>query len=107
DMINDISGLTFDPAMAAVVAESGLPVVIAHIRKTPRTMQRAPRYRKLMPEIAAFLRRSIERAVHAGVREDRIIVDPGIGFGKRRRDNLVILKQLSVLRSLGRPILIG
>lgn len=107
DLINDISGLTFDPAMATVVAQSGLPVVISHIRKTPRTMGRPPRYRQLMPEIAAFLRRGIERAVRAGVREDRIVVDPGIGFGKRRRDNLAILRQLAVLRSLGRPILIG
>lgn len=107
DMINDISGLTFDPAMPAVAAHSGLPVVITHIRKTPRTMRRPPRYRRLMPEIADFLRQSIERAVRAGVREDRIVVDPGIGFGKRRKDNLAILRELSVLRSLGRPILIG
>ena len=107
DMINDISGLTFDPAMPAVAAETGLPVVISHIRRTPRTMRKAPRYRHLMPEIAAFLRRGIERATRAGVRPERIVVDPGIGFGKRRRDNLVILRQLPVLRSLGRPILIG
>src|SRR5437867_5095516 len=107
DLINDISGLTHDPAMAAVVAESGLPVVIQHIRGTPETMQRNPRYAHLLPEIAAFLRSRIETIVRAGVREDKIVVDPGIGFGKRRRDNLAILRNLSVLRSLGRPILIG
>jgi dihydropteroate synthase len=107
DLINDISGLTFDPAMAAVAAESGLAVVVSHIRGVPRLMQRAPRYRHLIPEIARFLRRQIERAVRAGVREDRLAVDPGIGFGKRRRDNLAVLRHLGVLRSLGRPILVG
>jgi dihydropteroate synthase len=107
DLINDVSGLTFDAAMAATVADSGLPVVIQHIRGTPQTMQNAPRYAHLLPEIAAFLRAQIDRAVRAGVREDKIIIDPGIGFGKRRRDNLAILRHLRVLASLGRPILVG
>ncbi len=107
DLINDVSGLTFDPAMAAAVADSGLPVVIQHARGTPQTMQRAPRYAHLLPEIAAFLRAQIDRAIRAGVREDKIIIDPGIGFGKRRRDNLAILRHLHVLASLGRPILVG
>jgi dihydropteroate synthase len=107
DLINDTSGLTYDPAMASAIAESGLPVVIQHMRGTPETMQRNPRYAHLLPEIAAFLRAQMERAVRAGVREDRIIVDPGIGFGKRRRDNLAILRHLRVLTSLGRPILVG
>jgi dihydropteroate synthase len=107
DLINDISGMTHDPAMAAAVAESGLPVVLQHIRGTPGTMQKSPRYRHLMPEIAAFLRAQIEKAVRAGVREDKIVIDPGIGFGKRRRDNLAILRNLEVLTSLGRPILVG
>jgi len=107
DLINDVSGLSHDPAMAATVADSGLPVVIQHTRGTPETMQRFPRYRHLLPEIAAFLRARIDQAVRAGVREDRIVVDPGIGFGKRRRDNLAILRHLRALTSLGRPILIG
>jgi dihydropteroate synthase len=107
DLINDISGLTHDPAMAAVVAETGLPIVIQHIRGTPLTMQTNPRYAHLLPEIAAFLRARIETIVRAGVREDKIIVDPGIGFGKRRRDNLAILRHLRTLTSLGRPILVG
>ena len=107
DLINDISGLTMDPAMAAAVAESGLPVVIQHIRGRPETMRRPKRYRRLLPEIAAFLRRQIGLARRAGVREERIIVDPGIGFGKGRRDNLAILRHLEVLRGLGRPILVG
>ncbi len=107
DLINDISGLSFDPAMPAAVAESGLPVVISHIRKTPRTMGTPPRYARLIPDIAAFLRRQIALALTAGVRPDRIVIDPGIGFGKRRRDNLAILRNLPALRSLGHPILIG
>ncbi len=107
DLVNDISGLRFDAEMPAAIAESGLPVVISHIRGRPRTMQRSPRYGHLLPEIAAFLRRRIERVVAAGVAEERIVIDPGIGFGKRRRDNLAILRHLSALRSLGRPILVG
>ncbi len=107
DLINDISGMTFDAAMPAVAAETGLPVVIQHIRGTPRTMQRSPRYRHLLPEIAAFLRSRIDLAIRAGVPEERVVVDPGIGFGKRRRDNLAILRHLAALRSLGRPILVG
>jgi len=107
DLVNDISGLGFDPLMPEVIAESRLPVVISHIRGTPLTMQRAPRYGHLLPEVARFLRRRIARAVEAGISEERIVVDPGIGFGKRRRDNLAILRHLRVLRSLGRPILVG
>jgi dihydropteroate synthase len=107
DLVNDISGLSFDPAMAAAVAEPGVPVVISHIRKTPRTMTKPPRYRHLLPEIAAFLRRQVALALAAGVRRDRILIDPGIGFGKKRWDNLVVLRHLATLRSLGHPILIG
>jgi dihydropteroate synthase len=106
-LINDISGLSFDPAMAAVAAEHQVPVVIQHIRGRPLTMQRAPRYGRLLPDVAAFLRCAIERALRAGLREDRIVIDPGLGFGKSRRHNLAILRHLGVLKSLGRPILVG
>src|SRR5262245_12070908 len=106
-LINDISGMSFDPAMAAVAAEHPVPVVIQHIRGRPSTMQKAPRYGRLLPEIAAFLRRAIDRARSAGLSEDRIVIDPGLGFGKTRRHNLAILRHLDVLRSLGRPILVG
>ncbi len=70
-------------------------------------MQKTPRYVHLLPEIAAFLRSRIEKAARAGVRRDKIIIDPGLGFGKRRLDNLAILRHLRVLTSLGRPILVG
>ena len=106
-LINDISGMTFDPAMPAVAAEYGLPVVLQHVRGRPASMQRAPRYSHLLAEIAAFLRAGIEKAARAGVPADRIVIDPGLGFGKTRRHNLEILRHLAVLRSLGRPILIG
>lgn len=107
DLINDISGMSFDPAMPAVVAEAGAPVVLQHIRGRPRTMQRAPRYLNLVPDIARTLRERIAVARRAGIRDDRIVIDPGIGFGKRRADNLAILKHLPLLASLGKPILIG
>jgi dihydropteroate synthase len=107
DLINDISGMTFDPAMPAIVGEAGAPVVLQHIRGTPRTMQRAPRYRALVADVARVLRARVAAARTAGVRDDRIVIDPGIGFGKRRADNLALLRFLPVLRSLGRPILVG
>jgi dihydropteroate synthase len=106
-LVNDISGMTFDPAMAAVAAEYGLPVVLQHLRGRPATMQRAPRYGLLLPEIAAFLRAVVARARRAGVAADRIAVDPGLGFAKRRRHNLALLRRLPSLRSLGLPILAG
>lgn len=106
-LINDISGLSFDPAMAAVAAEHQVPLVVQHIRGRPSTMQKAPRYGRLVPEIAAVLRAAIDRARSAGLSEDRIVIDPGLGFGKTRRHNLAILRHLGVLKSLGRPILVG
>jgi dihydropteroate synthase len=107
DLLNDVSAMTWDPAMPAVAAEYRLPVVLQHVRGRPATMQRAPRYRLLLPEIAAFLRAAAARAVAAGVDPDRLIVDPGFGFGKRRRHNLALLRRLGTLASLGRPILAG
>jgi dihydropteroate synthase len=106
-MINDISGLRFDPDMASVIAETGVPVVLMHIKGTPRDMQRDPVYEDLMGEILGLLEESIGNALRAGIREDQIIIDPGIGFGKRLQDNLDILKNLGELRILGRPILLG
>lgn len=107
-MVNDVSALRFDPAMALLVAAAGVPIVLMHMRGTPQTMQEAVRYHDLMGEIEAFLAERISWACAAGVREDRIIVDPGIGFGKSlERDNFTILRDLGALRSLGRPLMVG
>jgi len=106
-MINDISGLRFDPQMSAVAARYDTPLIIMHIKGSPKTMQQAPHYDDLMGEIIAYLREGIERAEQAGVDPHQVVVDPGIGFGKRIQDNLVILNRLDELTVLERPILIG
>ena len=106
-MVNDISGLRFDAAMAPLVAERGAPAVVMHMKGTPRTMQQGPQYRDPVAEICAWLRESLEAASRAGIPEDRLIVDPGIGFGKTMEHNLEILARLREFRTLGRPILVG
>jgi dihydropteroate synthase len=106
-MVNDVSGMTRDPAMPAVVAEHRTLVVLQHTRGRPRTMQRTVRYRAVVPEVSAFLRAALARARRAGIPGEHVIVDPGFGFGKRRAHNLALLRHLGVLRSLGRPILAG
>lgn len=107
DMINDISGLRFDSEMKQVVAKYKVPLVLMHIKGTPRNMQNNPHYDCLMGEIISYLRESIITAKEAGIDEEKIIVDPGIGFGKSVEHNLEIINKLSELKSLGRPILIG
>jgi dihydropteroate synthase len=106
-MINDISALRFDPEMAKVAADAGVPVILMHMQGTPRDMQKNPTYNDLIGEILAFLKDAIERAVKAGVRKDLIIIDPGIGFGKNLYHNLEIIRELSRLGSLDMPILLG
>ncbi len=107
-MINDISGLRFDPQMPSVAARFDTPLIIMHIKGTPKTMQEDPRYEDLMGEIIAYLREGIDRAERVGgVDPHQVIVDPGIGFGKRVEDNLMILKRLPELTCLGRPLIIG
>ncbi|UCG79477.1 MAG: dihydropteroate synthase [Nitrospirota bacterium] len=106
-IVNDISGLRFDSEMANVVAEHQIPVVIMHIKGTPKNMQKDPIYGNLIDEIRVYLKESINIATEAGVHEDKIIVDPGIGFGKTYEDNLEIIKRLDELKDIGRPILIG
>lgn len=104
-IINDISGMAFDPQMAEVAAENNTPVVLMHLQGTPGTMQKNPNYKNLMEEIFTVLDQRCRRAVERGVRQ--VIVDPGIGFGKRMNDNFEILRRLGELRSLGYPILLG
>jgi len=106
DMINDVSSLR-DPAMLPLLVERGAPVVLMHMRGSPRTMQQETRYDDLLVELAAFLRDRAESAVAAGLSDDKIIVDPGIGFGKSVDGNLMILGRLQLLQQVGKPILIG
>ena len=106
-MVNDISGLRFDPEMKEVVAKYNVPVVLMHIKGTPKNMQENPQYDNLMEEIRTYLLESIEIARESGIDEDKIIIDPGIGFGKTLDDNLKILKNLSEFKNLGRPVMIG
>jgi len=107
DMVNDISGLRMDEKMAQLVAERDVPVVIMHIQGTPRNMQDNPQYEDVVGEIIAFLRERIEVALEAGIKKDKIIIDPGIGFGKTVEHNLQIMHSLSQFKSLGQPILLG
>lgn len=106
-IINDISGLKFDPEMPYVAAKYKTPVVIMHIKGTPQDMQKNPYYNALIPEIIEYLRASIITAKEVGIQEDKIILDPGIGFGKLPEHNLQIIKNLKEFALLGKPILIG
>jgi dihydropteroate synthase len=106
-IVNDITGLRADPMMAEVAARAGAGVVAMHILGRPRTMQHAPVYKDVLLEVAEFLAGSVELAIAAGVRRDRIVVDPGIGFGKTLEHNLEILRRLAELCALGQPVLIG
>ncbi|MEE9192609.1 MAG: dihydropteroate synthase [Candidatus Aerophobetes bacterium] len=107
EMVNDISALRFDPDLRKIVAGYGVPVVLMHIKGTPKNMQDNPRYGSLMEEIISYLDSSIKLAEEAGADGRGIIVDPGIGFGKTTAHNLEILRRLEELASLGKPILVG
>jgi dihydropteroate synthase len=104
-IINDISGLTFDPEIMNVAKEFSASLIIMHIKGTPRNMQVNPFYENVISEIYEFLEKQIQKAKGAGVED--IIVDPGIGFGKRVEDNFEILKNLSEFKKLGYPVLVG
>jgi dihydropteroate synthase len=106
-MINDITAFRSDPDMVHVAAKAEVPVVLMHMKGTPENMQDNPTYDDVVSEIGAFLKEAVARAVQGGVREDRIIVDPGIGFGKTFDHNLVIIRDLSRFASVGRPLLLG
>lgn len=106
-IINDISALNFDPEMALVAAEAGVPLVLMHIKGTPAHMQENPTYNDLIPEILEYLKNAVDHAKGVGVREEMIIIDPGIGFGKTFDHNLEILQELDRFHTLRRPILLG
>lgn len=105
-LINDISGLRC-AAMRRLVARLELPVVIMHMRGRPRTMQKRPHYRDVLAEVAAFIRGRLAAAVEAGVKRHRLIVDPGIGFGKKLEHNITLLRGIPRLKRMGRPVLVG
>jgi dihydropteroate synthase len=108
EIINDVSAMRYDRKMAGVMAASRVPVILMHMRGTPRTMQEGDlHYRSLTGEIIRFLGMRIEKAVAEGVARENIIVDPGIGFGKRTEDNFTLIRHLRELKTLGRPIALG
>jgi dihydropteroate synthase len=106
-MINDISGLRFDPQMPTVAVRYDTPLIIMHIKGIPKMMQQDPLYENLMGEIIDYLREGMAKAEQEGVDPHQVIIDPGIGFGKRVQDNLLIINRLSELNTLDRPLLIG
>ena len=107
DIINDVGGFGLDGSMLSCAARTGLPYVLSHIQGTPATMQNSPSYDDLLTEVQLYFQEKMREAELAGISRDRIILDPGLGFGKRTEDNLLILKELESFRSLGRPLLIG
>lgn len=106
-LVNDVTALRGDPELAGVVAEAGAYLCLMHMRGEPRTMQERPRYDDVASEVAAFLEERLAAAVAAGIPEERICLDPGIGFGKTVEHNLELVRRLDVLLALGRPVLVG
>lgn len=106
-LVNDVSGFDFDPDLAAVVARSGLPVCLMHAQGVPATMQDDPRYDDVLLDVFDALAERIARAERAGIARDRIVIDPGIGFGKTLSHNLAILARISLFHALGCAILLG
>src|SRR5439155_13351895 len=106
-LVNDVTALRGDPGMAEVVAASGAYLCLMHMQGEPRTMQLDPRYDDVVSDVAAFLEERLSFAVAAGIEEERICLDPGIGFGKTVEHNLELLRRLDELAALGRPVLVG
>ncbi|MGA1875416.1 MAG: dihydropteroate synthase [bacterium] len=106
-LINDISGLHFDPHMAGIIAQYKSPVVLMHIQGTPKDMQKNPHYHNLIQEIKDYLQHGIDQGLQAGIPEHQIIIDPGIGFGKTVAHNLEIIQRLSEFQTMDKPILLG
>ena len=107
DIVNDIGGFGLDSGMLACAARTGLPYVLSHIKGTPADMQSAPAYDDLLSELNAYFKTKIDEAERAGLPKERILIDPGLGFGKRMEDNLSILKEVESLGALGCPLLLG
>jgi dihydropteroate synthase len=107
ELVNDVTALRGDPDLAGVVADSGAYLCLMHMRGEPRTMQVDPRYDDVAVEVAAFLEERLGVAVSAGVPEERVCLDPGIGFGKTVEQNFELVRRLDVLLALGRPVVVG
>ena len=106
-IVNDITALSAEPRIGGVTADAGAAAVLMHMQGTPATMQESPSYEDVMGEVAFFLEAAVKRAISAGLGDDQIAVDPGIGFGKTTEHNLAILRRLPELAVLGKPILVG
>ncbi len=107
DIVNDISALRFDPDMVNLVAAENVPIILMHMTGTPRTMQLEAHYGDVVAEVRNFLATRIDFATERGVKREKIIIDPGIGFGKTTEHNLALLRGLAGLASLGQPLLVG
>jgi dihydropteroate synthase len=107
DIINDVTGLRGDTAMAALAAETGAAVVVMHMHGEPRTMQASPQYADVVREVGEFFRHSLERAIASGIDPMSIALDPGIGFGKAQEHNLSLVRGLAAFLEFGRPLLVG
>jgi dihydropteroate synthase len=107
ELVNDVTALRGEPGLAEVVAESAAYLCLMHMQGEPRTMQTDPRYDDVVSEVAAFLEKRLAFAVEAGIDEDRVCLDPGIGFGKSVEHNFELIRRLDELVALGRPVLIG
>ncbi|MGH2943996.1 MAG: dihydropteroate synthase, partial [Solirubrobacteraceae bacterium] len=106
-IVNDVTALRGDPAMARLIAERGCDVCLMHMLGEPRTMQRDPRYGDVVADVRTFLAQRLDHAVGAGIAEQRVWLDPGIGFGKTIDHNLELLARLDELVALGRPVVVG
>jgi len=107
ELVNDVTALRGDPETAAVVAEAGAYVCLMHMQGAPRTMQASPTYDDVVSAVAAFLEERLRYAVDAGIAEERVLLDPGIGFGKTMEQNFELVRRLPELVALGRPVVVG
>ncbi|HZT91528.1 MAG TPA: dihydropteroate synthase [Gaiellaceae bacterium] len=107
EMVNDVTALRADPELAGVAADAACYVCLMHMQGEPRTMQADPRYDDVVSDVKAFLEERLAFAVASGIREERVCVDPGIGFGKTAEHNFELVRRLDELAALGRPILVG
>jgi dihydropteroate synthase len=107
ELVNDVTALRGDPETAAVVAEAGAYVCLMHMQGAPRTMQASPTYDDVVSDVASFLEERLRYAVDAGIAEERVLVDPGIGFGKTMEQNFELVRRMPELVALGRPVVIG